>query len=438
MVCLLHEKPFAGVNGSGKHVNFSIGNATQGNLLDPGDDPHANAQFLVFCAAVIRAVHQMERPAARRRRHRLQRPSAGRQRSAAGDHLGLPGRQLADIFDQVTKGGAKSSKKQEALKVGVDSLPTIPKDAGDRNRTSPFAFTGNRFEFRAVGSGHVDRRSDGRDEYDPGGVARLYRDQARESGRRRSGEAQWRRSEGARGDHGRARQHRLQRRRLLGSLAQGSREARPAEPAFVRGSAAAPRQQGSHRTVLDITACSPRANCTAVWRFISNSTVWSVGLEARTAIEMAKTIIFPAAIRYQGELASTCANLKAVGYVFDTDTLDKVTGLVKDLQDGTAKLETLLAENGGHSKLDHAKHLLQRGAARDGGGAQDRGYARRYRRRRPVAAGDLPGNALHHVEPLVTDRRHKRVSNKIRGAIGRAVESRQPGVGARRLLAWRG
>jgi glutamine synthetase len=84
-----------------------------------------------------------------------------------------------------------------------------------------------------------------------------------------------------------------------------------------------------------------------------------VGLEARTAIEMAKTIIFPAAVRYQGELALTCANLKAVGYVFDTDTLDKVTGLVKDLQDGTAKLEALLAEHGGHSKLEHAKHLCK-------------------------------------------------------------------------------
>jgi glutamine synthetase len=82
-----------------------------------------------------------------------------------------------------------------------------------------------------------------------------------------------------------------------------------------------------------------------------------VGLEARTVIEMAKTIIFPAAIRYQGELAQTCANLKAVGYGFDTDTLDKVTVLVKDLQDGILKLEGMLAEGGGHSKLDHAKHL---------------------------------------------------------------------------------
>src|SRR6202167_5980953 len=152
MACLLHEKPFAGVNGSGKHVNFSLGNATQGNLLDPGDNPHDNAQFLVFCAAVIRAVHRWGG---------LLRAVVA---SASNDHrLGANeappaiisvflGDQLSEIFDQVTKGGAKSTKKKETLQVGVDSLPKIPKDAGDRNRTSPFAFTGTRFEFRAVGS----------------------------------------------------------------------------------------------------------------------------------------------------------------------------------------------------------------------------------------------------------------------------------------------
>ena len=91
MACLLHEKPFAGVNGSGKHVNFSFGNAMQGNLLDPGDNPHANAQFLVFCAAVIRAVHRWARTAASRRCVRIERPSAGCQRGAPGNHFGVPG-----------------------------------------------------------------------------------------------------------------------------------------------------------------------------------------------------------------------------------------------------------------------------------------------------------------------------------------------------------
>ena len=153
MICLLHEKPFAGVNGSGKHVNFSFGNSTQGNLLDPGDTPHENAQFLVFCAAVIRAVHKYGK---------VLRAAIA---SAANDHrLGANeappaimsiflGEQLNDVFEQLRAGAAKSSKSKGTLEIGVDVLPKLPKDAGDRNRTSPFAFTGNRFEFRAVGSG---------------------------------------------------------------------------------------------------------------------------------------------------------------------------------------------------------------------------------------------------------------------------------------------
>jgi glutamine synthetase len=153
MTCMFHEKPFAGVNGSGKHVNFSFGNTTQGNLLDPGDTPHENAQFLVFCSGVIRAVSKFA-PV-------LRAVIA----SAANDHrLGANeappaiisiylGDQLADVFEQIKAGGAKSSKGRGTLEIGVDTLPTLPKDPGDRNRTSPFAFTGNRFEFRAVGGG---------------------------------------------------------------------------------------------------------------------------------------------------------------------------------------------------------------------------------------------------------------------------------------------
>jgi glutamine synthetase len=153
MTCLLHEKPFNGVNGSGKHVNFSFGNATQGNLLDPGDTPHENAQFLTFCGAVIRAVS---------RHAGLLRAAIA---SAPNDHrLGANeappaiisiflGEQLTDVFEQIKAGGAKSSKSKGVLEIGVNTLPKLPRDAGDRNRTSPFAFCGNRFEFRAVGSG---------------------------------------------------------------------------------------------------------------------------------------------------------------------------------------------------------------------------------------------------------------------------------------------
>lgn len=155
MECLFHEKPFAGVNGSGKHVNFSLGNSQFGSLLVPGDTPHENAQFLVFCAAVIRAVHKFSG---------LLRVSVA---SATNDHrLGANeappaiisiflGDQLADVFEQIAKGAATSSKGKGTMMIGVDTLPHLPTDPGDRNRTSPFAFTGNRFEFRAPGSGQT-------------------------------------------------------------------------------------------------------------------------------------------------------------------------------------------------------------------------------------------------------------------------------------------
>ena len=152
LLCILNEKPFAGLNGSGKHVNWSLGNRTQKNLLDPGDTPHENAQFLVFCGAVIRAVDKYAP---------LLRSVVA---SAGNDHrLGANeappaiisiflGDQLNDVMEQIKGGGATTSKAKGVLNIGVDSLPELPKDAGDRNRTSPFAFTGNRFEFRAVGS----------------------------------------------------------------------------------------------------------------------------------------------------------------------------------------------------------------------------------------------------------------------------------------------
>ena len=150
--CLLHEKPFAGVNGSGKHLNWSMGDDLGNNLLSPGKDTHDNIQFLVFCAAVIRAVNKYQG---------LLRATIA---SAGNDHrLGANeappaiisiflGDMLTDIFEQIEKGGAKSTKSGGMLDTGVGVLPKLPRDAGDRNRTSPFAFTGNKFEFRAVSS----------------------------------------------------------------------------------------------------------------------------------------------------------------------------------------------------------------------------------------------------------------------------------------------
>lgn len=152
LVCLLHEKPFAGINGSGKHNNWSMGTDDGMNLLDPGNTPHDNQQFLLFLCAVIKAVDEYAD---------LLRMSAA---NPGNDHrLGANeappaiisiflGEQLQDILEQIEKGGATSSKIGGLMEIGVTTLPALPKDATDRNRTSPFAFTGNKFEFRMVPS----------------------------------------------------------------------------------------------------------------------------------------------------------------------------------------------------------------------------------------------------------------------------------------------
>jgi len=150
--CLLHEKPFQGVNGSGKHNNWSLVTDTGANLLDPGQTPHENMVFLVFLCAVIRAVDKYAT---------LLRASVA---NAGNEHrLGANeappaivsiflGDQLTDIFEQLAAGGATSSRQGGQIQLGVSTLPPLPKDCTDRNRTSPFAFTGNKFEFRMVGS----------------------------------------------------------------------------------------------------------------------------------------------------------------------------------------------------------------------------------------------------------------------------------------------
>ena len=152
LMFLIHEKPFAGINGSGKHNNWSMATDDGENLLDPGNDPHANAQFLAFLVAVIRAVNVHAD---------LLRASIA---DAGNDHrLGANeappaivsiflGAQLVDVIEQLEKGPAAASKKGGDVELGVTSLPVLAADATDRNRTSPFAFTGNKFEFRAVGS----------------------------------------------------------------------------------------------------------------------------------------------------------------------------------------------------------------------------------------------------------------------------------------------
>jgi glutamine synthetase len=153
LACLLHEKPFAGVNGSGKHLNWSIGDDLGNNLLSPGETPHDNMQFLFFCTAVIRAVDVWQGLLRYSIAHAGNDHRLGANEAPPAILSVFLGDMLTDIFEQVEKAGeAKSTKGGGMLDIGVGSLPKLPRDAGDRNRTSPFAFTGNKFEFRAVGS----------------------------------------------------------------------------------------------------------------------------------------------------------------------------------------------------------------------------------------------------------------------------------------------
>ncbi len=356
MTCLLHEKPFAGVNGSGKHVNFSIGNATQGNLLDPGDDPHANAQFIVFCAAVIRAVHRYSG---------LLRAVVA---SAGNDHrLGANeappailsiflGEQLADVFDQIDRdGGATSSTSKGKLTIGADTLPELPKDAGDRNRTSPFAFTGNRFEFRAVGSGQsiagpmvaINTILSESLDFIATELEGLLAD-----GKTALADAVQKVVSGIISEHG-----------AVVFNGDGYSEAWHQE--------AAKRGLPNLRTAVDALPVLSTPEVIAVFEKYgvlseretrSRQEVYleqyclSVGVEARTTIEMARTIVYPAAVRYQGELAATAASLAALGMPHENAILAKVSGLVDEL---TGAIDALEAASGHHAEGDtlaHATH----------------------------------------------------------------------------------
>ena len=354
MECLFHEKPFAGINGSGKHVNFSVGNSTEGNLLLPGDTPHENAQFLVFCAAVIRGVHKYGG---------LLRCSVA---SATNDHrLGANeappaiisvflGDQLADVFDQVAKGGATSSKEKGTIIIGADTLPVLPTDPGDRNRTSPMAFTGNRFEFRAPGSlqsiaspmvvintmlaealDHIAT------EIETSLAAGVDFDMAVQKV-----------LEAIITDHGAVVfngdgysddwQIEAEARGLL-----NLRTTLDALPQLITPEAI---ELFTHYGVFNEREIHSR------YEIALEHYALSIGVEARTTLEMASTVILPAAIRYQTELAANVGALTAVGVETDTGDLMAVTGTIGSLRAGIADLKAVLGEevHGGEAEAQVA------------------------------------------------------------------------------------
>ena len=354
MSCLLAEKPFAGVNGSGKHLNFSLGNSTQGNLLEPGDTPHANAQFLVFCGAMIRAVSIHAA---------LLRAVVA---SAGNDHrLGANeappaiisiflGDQLADVFEQIRKGGAKTSKAASTINIGVDVLPHLPKDAGDRNRTSPFAFTGNKFEFRAVGSNQsigagilvlnviiaesLDFIATELEKAAPGdlnaAIQTVLENIINEHGKvifnGNGYSEEWHAEAALRG---------------LPNL----KTSVDALPAYTYPSTVAAFEKYGILTKRELESREEIA---------LEQYVKTVNVEANLVTEIAKTIIYPAAARYQGQLADTAAKLKAAGVEPDLSILSEVTKLTKSLLAGVAKLEKAHGHEAAGSTHDHAKHFL--------------------------------------------------------------------------------
>ena len=355
MICLLHEKPFAGINGSGKHLNYSLGNAELGSLFDPGDNPHSNAQFLVFCAAAIRALHKYSA---------LLRATVA---SASNDHrLGANeappaimsaylGEQLTDVFEQIKKGEVKGSKTKGIMHIGVDTLPPLPMDPGDRNRTSPFAFTGNRFEFRAVGSSHsiagaqvalntmmaesldyvaTELEKLGRvnkTQFNEG-VQKLLQKMITEHG-----------AIVFNGDGYSDAWHKEAAKRGLPNL-KTTPEALPV------------------LTSKEVVALFTKYGVLSEAELKSRQEIYleqyvkTVLTEANLVIRMARTVIFPAAMRYQGQLAETCASLKVIGHDFKMATLEEVTTELRTMQTEVDKLEKLIAHEGGDT-LAHAKYM---------------------------------------------------------------------------------
>jgi glutamine synthetase len=356
LVCLLHEKPFAGINGSGKHVNYSFGNATQGNLLEPGETPHDNAQFLVFCGAVIRAVHKYAGVlraaiATASNDHRL-----GANEAPPAIISVFLGEQLSDVFDQIKAGGAKSSKTKGLLEIGVDTLPKLPRDAGDRNRTSPFAFTGNKFEFRAVGSGQaisdalIALNTIVAESCD---YIATKLEAALASGKKLNAAIQDVLSEIIT-------QHGAVVFNGNGYAAEWHAEAEARRlPNYKTAVDALPVLNSPEVIALfdKYKVLTPR-ELHGRYEIALEQYCKSVNVEARLTTKIGKTMILPAALRYQGELAGLAAHVKAAGGTPDMSVLGQISDLVTKLEAALTGLDAATAHHGAESALAEAKHFV--------------------------------------------------------------------------------
>jgi glutamine synthetase len=357
-MCLLHEKPFAGINGSGKHVNWSIGNATQGNLLDPGDTPHSNIQFLVFCGAVIRGVHKYGPllravVATASNDHRL-----GANEAPPAIISVYLGSQLEDIFGQISRGEVKDSKCRGIMNLGVETLPTFMKDAGDRNRTSPFAFTGNRFEFRAVGSGQsvsgplVAMNTILADSLD--WIAnKLESDLA--NGTELNAAIQTILKE-VMDEHGAV---------VFGGNGYSEEwhkmavEERGLANLRTTADALPVLKEGYIEDLFEKTGVLTPVELESRYDVYAEQYLLAIEVEAKLVSSMAKTIIYPAAVRYLAELSGTISKLKEIGIELEKETAEKVAVLVKSMMDTASKLSAALSKHDFASTEDHMQYASQ-------------------------------------------------------------------------------
>lgn len=352
-ICLLHEKPFAGINGSGKHVNWSVGNSTQGNLLDPGDTPETNLQFLMFCGAVIRGVHKYGP---------LLRAVVA---SASNDHrLGANeappaimsvylGSQIEEIFNHIANGELKGTLHGGSMDLGVNTVPVFAKDPGDRNRTSPFAFTGNRFEFRAVGSSmsvsgpliamntiladsltelgdHLEKEMATGSDVKTATLAVLKSVMEKHHNAVFGGDGyseEW---------------HKMAvEERGLANL----RTSADALPAL---------QYPETKALFESTGVLTAKELESRFDVYAEQYINTIAVEARLVIDMAKTTIYPAAVRYLADLSNTIASLTEVGVALDKSVVTTVADLLGSMTATVAKLQTANAQ---HDFADTTAHM---------------------------------------------------------------------------------
>jgi glutamine synthetase len=354
MSCLLHEKPFAGINGSGKHVNWSIGNATQGNLLDPGNTPHDNLQFLLFCGAVIRGIH-LYGPLLRAviatasNDHRL-----GANEAPPAIISVYLGSQLEDVFRQIREGRLSGSSIGGVMNFGVETLPEFAKDPGDRNRTSPFAFTGNRFEFRAVGSGQsvagplvalntiladslswiadqLQTRLNAGSPLDAAALA-VLQDVMNQHGNVVFG-----------GDGYSSEWHRI------------AVEERGLENLRTSADALPVLKRDNVRELFERTGVLTAVELESRYEVYSEQYILAIEVEAKLAVQIARTQVYPAAMRYLGELAGSLQLQSSMGLQVSPDTQQQVAAHSQALMDVAGQLQDAI-DHPPHGTEAHVRH----------------------------------------------------------------------------------